>query len=316
MVRALPVLLLLLSAACGLAEDERDEKNRYIYLTFYDKAFEAYCLGEFDVDGDGRISRYEAQRVRTVECPERGVASLSDLKEFTRLERLDCRGNALTRLDVTMTRLEWLDCSDNGLVSLDVNGLRGLAYLDCGGNSLPRLDLQSNASLATLLCPDNALAGSLDVTSCASGLRADVRGNPSLATVYCLASQSVDFNGPTERPSLLLARRLSAAVSGRVNVRAPGCISRHFCKRFLYCNSRLLSRSLPRAQRLKSAAASSARPRCRPSRDRNRLRCRRGVADDGFPAYYGPTLGFAAVGPEIFGHVLVIGHLESRFCLK
>ena len=164
----------------------------------YDKAFEAYCLGEFDVDGDGRISRYEAQRVRTVECPERGVASLSDLKEFTRLERLDCRGNALTRLDVTMTRLEWLDCSDNGLVSLDVNGLRGLAYLDCGGNSLPRLDLQSNASLATLLCPDNALAGSLDVTSCASGLRADVRGNPSLATVYCLASQSVDFNGPTE----------------------------------------------------------------------------------------------------------------------
>ena len=166
MVRALPVLLLLLSAACGLAEDERDEKNRYIYLTFYDKAFEAYCLGEFDVDGDGRISRYEAQRVRTVECPERGVASLSDLKEFTRLERLDCRGNALTRLDVTMTRLEWLDCSDNGLVSLDVNGLRGLAYLDCGGNSLPRLDLQSNASLATLLCPDNALAGALDVTSC------------------------------------------------------------------------------------------------------------------------------------------------------
>ena len=174
MVRALPVLLLLLSAACGLAEDERDEKNRFIYLTFYDKAFEAYCLDEFDVDGDGRISRYEAQRVRTVECPERGVASLSDLKEFTRLERLDCRGNALTRLDVTMTRLEWLDCSDNGLVSLDVNGLRGLAYLDCGGNSLPRLDLQSNASLATLLCPDNALAGSLDVTSCASGLKASI----------------------------------------------------------------------------------------------------------------------------------------------
>ena len=198
MVRALPALLVLLSTACGLAEDERDEENKYIYLTFYDKAFEAYCLGAFDVDGDGRISRYEAQRVRGMECPERGIASLSDLKEFTRLERLDCRGNALTQLDVTMTRLEWLDCSDNDLVSLDVNGLRGLTYLDCGGNSLPRLDLQSNASLATLLCPDNALAGALDLTSCASGLRADVRGNPALATVYCLASQNVGFNGPTE----------------------------------------------------------------------------------------------------------------------
>ena len=45
MVRALPVLLLLLSAACGLAEDERAEKNRYLYQTFSDKAFAAYCLG-------------------------------------------------------------------------------------------------------------------------------------------------------------------------------------------------------------------------------------------------------------------------------
>ena len=78
MVRALPALLVLLSTACGLAEDERDEENKYIYLTFYDKAFEAYCLGAFDVDGDGRISRYEAQRVRGMECPERGIASLSD----------------------------------------------------------------------------------------------------------------------------------------------------------------------------------------------------------------------------------------------
>ena len=56
MVRALPVLLLLLSAACGLAEDERDEKNRYIYLTFYDKAFEAYCLDEFVRNGASRRS--------------------------------------------------------------------------------------------------------------------------------------------------------------------------------------------------------------------------------------------------------------------
>ena len=86
MVRALPVLLLLLSAACGLAEDERDEKNRYIYLTFYDKAFEAYCLGEFDVDGDGRISRYEAQRVRTVES-----VSYTHLDVYKRQRVCDCR---------------------------------------------------------------------------------------------------------------------------------------------------------------------------------------------------------------------------------
>ena len=156
MIRALPALLVLLGTACGLAEDERDEKNKYIYLTFYDKAFETYCLGAFDVDGDGRISRYEAQRVLRMDCSERGIASLSDLKEFTRLERLDCRGNTLSQLDVTMTRLERLDCSDN------------------------------------------ALAGTLDLTACASALRADVRSNPDLATVRCLAAQGVSFDGRTE----------------------------------------------------------------------------------------------------------------------
>ena len=44
MVRALSVLFVLLCTACGLAEDDRDEDNKYIYLDFYDKAFEAYCL--------------------------------------------------------------------------------------------------------------------------------------------------------------------------------------------------------------------------------------------------------------------------------
>lgn len=54
---ALSVLLLLGATACGLADNERDEKNRRVYLNFYDKTFEAFCLGEYDLDGDGRISR-------------------------------------------------------------------------------------------------------------------------------------------------------------------------------------------------------------------------------------------------------------------
>lgn len=60
MKRLLPALVLVSVTACGLADDERDEENKYIYPTFSDKTFEAYCLGEFDLDGNGRISRYEA----------------------------------------------------------------------------------------------------------------------------------------------------------------------------------------------------------------------------------------------------------------
>lgn len=198
MTRLLPVILLLFCTTCGLAEDERDEKNKYIYLTFYDKAFEAYCLEEFDTNHDGRISRYEAQRVLRMDCSDRKIASMTDIRDFINLQRLDCSRNSLTELDLTAcNRLERLDCSGNVLVSLDVNGLRSLTELNCSDNSLPRLDLQSNVSLALLDCRVNALT-TLDVASCAATLRADVRSNPALTTVYCLTAQSIEHDGQTE----------------------------------------------------------------------------------------------------------------------
>ena len=146
MKRLLPALVLVSVTACGLADDERDEENKYIYPTFSDKTFEAYCLGEFDLDGNGRISRYEAQRVVRIDCSGRGIASLADVAEFANLRELDCRGNDLVRLDVSaLARLERLDCSENRLASLDVEGLRALVSLDCGGNPLRQLNLSTNA---------------------------------------------------------------------------------------------------------------------------------------------------------------------------
>lgn len=66
--------------------------------------------------------------------------------------------------------------------------------------------MQSNASLSSLDCSDNALAGTLDLTACASALRADVRSNPDLATVRCLAAQGVSFDrADRNRPGLTLA---------------------------------------------------------------------------------------------------------------
>lgn len=197
MIRTLPALLLLLCTACGLAESERDEKNKYEYLTFYDKAFETYCLENFDTDGNGRISRYEAQRVLRMDCAGRDIASMTDIRYFSNLQRLDCSGNTLAQLDLTAcTRLEWLDCRSNALVSLRIDGLRSLTWLDCRHNSLPDLGLGTNISLQQLDCRENAFT-TLDLTACSANLRADVRDNPRLRTVYVLSSQHVSFDGQT-----------------------------------------------------------------------------------------------------------------------
>ena len=179
MRRLLPLLLLLpVPSACGLADDEQQERNRTVYITFTDERFGAFCLREYDLNGDGRVSRYEAQRILDMDCSGCGVRSLWDLREFVRLERLDCSDNELAELDLSPCEaLREVDCSGNRLVRLEAGGLRSLAYSDARAN---------------------LLAGSLDLSGCAPQLQADVRENPALTTVYCRASQSVRCDGATE----------------------------------------------------------------------------------------------------------------------
>lgn len=196
--RAVAAGLLLCGTACGLIDDDRSESNKYIYLTFYDKGFEALCLEHYDLNGDGRLSRYEAQRVVTLDCAGAGLTSLTDLREFSSLRRLDCRDNALTELDLSyLSALEEVRCDGNSLTRLDVDNLRGLTLLTCRANALQQLDLASVPSLARLDCRSNRLR-TLDVSSCAPTLEADLRDNADLATVYCTTSQTITSDGPTE----------------------------------------------------------------------------------------------------------------------
>ena len=87
-------------AACGLADDERDVKDRYVYVSLSDASFASFCLEKFDTDGDGRLSRYEARCVADIDCSGRGIASLDDLSVFENLRTLDCSYNKLMTLDI------------------------------------------------------------------------------------------------------------------------------------------------------------------------------------------------------------------------
>lgn len=183
--------------ACGMAEDEQDDRNRRIYLNFDDARFEAFCLEYYDLNGDDRISRYEAERVVTMDCSGQQIRSLNLIDEFANLEVLDCSENELTRLDVEQCRgLRQLDCARNTLAELRLDGLRSLDVLNCAENQLSQLELQSNGVLRRLDARANRLT-MLDLSPCLATLQANVRANPQLETVYYRAGQQVDFESPT-----------------------------------------------------------------------------------------------------------------------
>lgn len=190
------VAVALLLSACGMAERDDEGAASHDYLTFTDAAFEAYCIEEFDTNHDGRLSRYEAEGVRSIVCPNRGIVSLDNIEVFIRLEELNCANNQIERLN--LEALKWLykvNCSENRLTELSVSNLRGLTTIDCSANLLPMIDLDGLSSLAQLDIESNRLV-TLDVTPCSGSLRALTRKNPLLEIIYYRSGQQIDFESP------------------------------------------------------------------------------------------------------------------------
>ncbi len=197
MKRLLIAFVAVCCIACGLADNPRDEQNKTDYITFADPVFGQFCLENFDSNGDARISRYEAQRVREMDCSGLGIKWLWEIGEFSNLRTLDCSGNALTELDVhNCTSLTRIDCSENRLTAIDIDGVAGLAELDCADNMLPALEL-SYGSIAQFDGRGNRFV-TLDFRRCSASLEADVRENPTLTTLYALLAQRITADGTAD----------------------------------------------------------------------------------------------------------------------
>ena len=121
------------------------------YCTFPDAKFRAYVLNNFDRDGDGKISRSEANLVTEVEVSTLDISSLDGIENFVNLKRLVCTGR---------------DGSTGLLKELDLRALPGLEYLDCSSNrSLKSLSFPSGSQLKTLVCANDSLT-SLNLGNC------------------------------------------------------------------------------------------------------------------------------------------------------
>ena len=120
-----------------------------------------YC----DKDDDGTLSQDELNGVTELYVAHAYIKDLTGIELFPNLEKLDCKNNNLTCLDVSKnTKLTKLYCEFNQLTGLDLNKNTKLTELTCQVNQLTSLDLSKNTALTKLDCALNPLT-SLDVSN-------------------------------------------------------------------------------------------------------------------------------------------------------
>lgn len=146
-----------------------NEKN------FPDEVFREYVSKEFDLDGNGELSKSEISEAERINVRNNVIRSLKGLEYFTELVYLDCEHNFdLGSIDVSKnTKLEYLSCGKIGLTEIDLSSNKNLTWFDCYGNDIEKLDVSKNTELTYLACYANELK-TLDVTK-----------NTKLVQLYC-----------------------------------------------------------------------------------------------------------------------------------
>ena len=140
---------------------------------FPDPNFREY-ISELTGVSIGGSLKYVSGDVLVISVDNKNIYSLKGIEFFTGLERLSCKNNALTSIDLSRnSMLERLECEGNQLTSLDLSKNTSLRYLNCKENQLSSLDLSKNLEIKDLYCDNNNIT-SLDLSK-----------NTKLQWLYC-----------------------------------------------------------------------------------------------------------------------------------
>jgi len=86
------------------------------------------------------------KRVKKMDISDRDLEGELDLSEYTCLEKLDCSGNEITRLNVSkLVKLKELNCNSNQLTNLDLRNLTQLKELYCRDNYLTNINYPNSS---------------------------------------------------------------------------------------------------------------------------------------------------------------------------
>ncbi len=133
-----------------------------------DENFRKYILSNFDRDGNGEISKYEALSIYHINISTENISSLSGIESFINLTSLYAAGvynmdnntykGELKSIDLSKNyKLTTLNIYGNKLTKLDLSQNIALNLVRCNNNELETIDLPQYSNLAFFYCQDNLL---------------------------------------------------------------------------------------------------------------------------------------------------------------
>ncbi len=130
-----------------------------IASAFPDEAFRKYVSDSFDLDSNGKLSKYEISIANEIDIYDNlGIKSIKGVEKLTELEYLYVCGNELTSVDLgSNTKLVELILEDNKITSIDVSKLTNLEVLVLTWNKIESIDVRNNTKLKSLDLANNAL---------------------------------------------------------------------------------------------------------------------------------------------------------------
>lgn len=176
-----------------------DEAALSEIVHFNDQNFENYVVANYDLDGDGKISRSEALKVVSLNVSRLSITDLTGLEWFKNLTELYCNYTNLTSLDLSENRaLVSLNCSSTKITELDLSNNTALEELSCssGNNywiSLQSLNVRNCAKLRTLKCSTQNLS-TIDLSGCPELTVLDVSSNKLQTLDISKNKQLTDLN--------------------------------------------------------------------------------------------------------------------------
>ena len=113
-----------------------------------DDNFEAYLENNGMGNGilnDDYVTTANINAITYLSVPFENISDLTGVQDFTALTFLNCNGNQLTSLDVSVnTALINLECNDNQIDSLDLNSIP-IEYIECVNNNITYLNINNTA---------------------------------------------------------------------------------------------------------------------------------------------------------------------------